>query len=523
MSYSPPSIDATGLHSPAYSDIVNWLIGQFLGIFGNAAYLGTDSADYQDLAVRALQSYDASQLAQMIYLSFSPLTATGVALDLVAGKLIGVARRTASHSVASVLLTGTAGTVIRNGVVRDVNGLLWDLPSSVTIGSLGTLTVMAISESVGNVGANAGDISAIATPTAGWTGVINLADATPGTAVEPDSTYRARLILSQAKPSLTRLAGTAAAVAAVSGVTRSVIYENKNGYTMGYGIVSTSGTAVTLLSGYPFDSSQDGQAITIAGTAYTIDTVAGTSSLTLGSSAGSQASAVFIIGDGISLGPAHSITCVAEGGAVADIAQAIYGNHGIGCQTNGSTMVTVADPLNPAITMPISFDVLLYTPIYVALTVHALNGFTSATQAAIAADITAYLNSLGIGQAVLFSELYGAALDARPNPDTPLFSIRSIQSGAMAAQTTGTLTDASPTVPVASATGIVNGQTVVGDGIPVGTTITISGSTVTLSANATKNGVSVPLRFFALGTSDIPVSFECAAQSSAALVLVTLV
>ena len=103
MSYTPPSIDGTGLHTPPYSDIVNWLIGQFLGIYGNAAYLGADSADYQDLAVRALQAYDAAQLAQAIYLSFSPQTATGVALDLVAGKLIGSARRKASHSSANSL------------------------------------------------------------------------------------------------------------------------------------------------------------------------------------------------------------------------------------------------------------------------------------------------------------------------------------------------------------------------------------------------------------------------------------
>ena len=105
----------------------------------------------------------------------------------------------------------------------------------------------------------------------------------------------------------------------------------------------------------------------------------------------------------------------------------------------------------------------------------------------------------------------------------PLFSIRSIQSGPMAAQTTGTLTSGSPTVTVASADGIVDGQTVVGAGIPPGTTITISGTTVTLSANATQNATLVPLQFFSLGTSDIPVSFNYAAQSSSALVAVALV
>ena len=43
-----------------------------------------------------------------------------------------------------------------------------------------------------------------------------------------------------------------------------------------------------------------------------------------------------------------------------------------------------------------------------------------------------YLNSLGIGESVVYSELFGAALTARPNPDQPLFSIRSITFGAIA-------------------------------------------------------------------------------------------
>jgi hypothetical protein len=43
--------------------------------------------------------------------------------------------------------------------------------------------------------------------------------------------------------------------------------------------------------------------------------------------------------------------------------------------------------------------------------------------------VVAYLNSLEIGESVIFSELYGAALNARPNPDAPTFSIRSVASG----------------------------------------------------------------------------------------------
>ncbi len=523
MSYVPPAISPSGLAIPKYSDYLSYLIGQFLGIYGNAAYLGPDSADYQDIAVRALQATDAAQGMQAVYLSFNPLTAIGSSLDLL-GKLIGTARKPASNSSALVTLTGTPGTTVTAGIVKDLNGNLWNVASPATIGGGGTVTVIATAQQAGNITANPGEISIISTPTAGWTAVTNGTPATPGQPVELDSQYRARLLISQAKPSLTMLAGTVAAVSAVPAVTRSIVYENDHTYTASFGLVNVSGTAVTLVNGYPFDSSMVGQTVTIAGTPYTVASVGGASSLTLSTSAGTATGAAFHIGSGVGLGPSHSITAVVEGGSSADIAQAIYKNRGIGCYTNGTTLVTVPDPLNPAITMPIRFYVLAYVPVYVTLSVHPLAGFTSATRAAIKDAVVGYLNALSIGESVYFSELYGAALSARPNPEQPLFSIQGGQSGAAAAQTTGTLNNGVNTVTVASATGIATGQTVTGIGIPDGTAVSgISGTTVTLSANATVTAAGVALMFFVLGTADLSVPFNKASLGSQVNVVVNLV
>lgn len=126
--------------------------------------------------------------------------------------------------------------------------------------------------------------------------------------------------------------------------------------------------------------------------------------------------------------PPHSITAVVEGGTDLAVATTIYANRGIGCYTNGTTTVTVTDP-DTGYTMPISFDRPTYVPIYVSLAIHLLPGGTTATLAAIQNAVVSYLNSLQIGQPVIYSELYGAALTARPNPDEPLFSIRSVTSG----------------------------------------------------------------------------------------------
>lgn len=521
--YAPPMVGSTGLVIPTYAAILNWLIAQYLATYGSSVYLGTDSADYQDLAIRALQANDANALLQAVWLSFNPLTAIGTSLDLL-GKLIGTSRNQATYSTALLTVTGTSGTVITNGAAQDTAGNFWNLPGTVTIPSGGSINVTATAANPGNISANPGAIIIIATPTAGWTGVTNPGAAILGEPVEPDSQYRARLLISQAKPSLTLLAGTTAAVAAVTGVTRSEVYENQYGYTTGFGLVNTSGTAVTLVVGYAFDSSDVGQTITISGVSYTIASVSSGTSLALTTSAGTQTSVAYSIGDGIALGPAHSITCVVENGTHAAIAQAIYDNKNPGVLTNGSTAVTVTDPLNGNISIVISFDVLAYVPIYVSINVHALSGFTSATQAAVASDLVAYLNSLGIGESVVFSELYGAALNARPNPDQPLFSIRAILSGYQSAQTTGSTTSGSASVALTSGAGVAVGQTVVGSGIPNNTTVAaISGTSLTLSANATATASGVPLSFFTTGTSDIPVGYAQAAQGEALNVVVNLV
>jgi uncharacterized phage protein gp47/JayE len=526
MPYSPPAISSTGLSISLYNDILAYLVSQYLAIFGEASYLGADSPDYQDIAVRALMAWNINAAMQAVYFAMNPQTAIGTSLDLI-GRLIGVARKSFSYSTASVTLSGTPGTTITNGVARDANGNYWNLASPATIGGSGTVTIVATAQQPGVITANPGDINTISTPTAGWTGITNSAAATAGEAVEPDSLYRARLLISQAKPSLTMLAGTVGAIAAVPGVTRSTAYENYQNHNASYGVCNTSGVDVAIVTGYPLDPAANvGDAATISGVGYTIATVAGDGmSFTISSSAGVQNGANFSVLSyaPTQLGPPHSITCVTEGGNPAAIAQAIYDNHGIGCLINGTTMEEVADPLNPGIVMPVWFDVLSYEPIYVSMTVHGLTGFTSATEAAIITAIVNYLNSLGIGESVVFSELYGAALEARPNPDQPMFSIRGALSGGIFAQTSAITVAASADITVTSAAGIVVGQAVTGAGVPAGTTVSgISGTTVTLSQNATASGTAA-LSFFSLGTADIAVDYNQAAQGSAVNVVINIV
>lgn len=526
-SYTPPAVGSAGLVISPYSAYLAYLVGLYLQIYGLTVYLGPDSPDYQLLAILALQSSDLAEALQAVWLSFNPQTAIGVSLDLL-GKLIGTSRNAASYSTVILTITGTSGTVITSGIALDTSGNSWLLPSSVTIPGGGSINVTATAQNIGNITANPGTITIISSPTAGWTGVTNPGAAIAGEPIEPDSSYRARLLLSQAKPSLSLVAGTAAAIAAVPEVTRSQVYENPYDYTASFGLINTSGTGFTIVDGYPIDSSDVSQTITIEGVAYEIATVTNGTTGTLSTSAGTQTGAIFFIGGTVSsqaLGPAHSITSIVENGTTANIAQAIYNNKNPGVLTNGTTTVSVVDPNNGSIAIPISFDVLTYVQIYVALNVHALNGFTTATQAAIATDVAAYLDTLGIGESVVWSELFAAALNARPNPDQPLFSIRGITSGYESAQTTGTTSNGSPDVTLTSGSGTANGQVVVGNGIPANTTISSGGGTtsIVLSANATASASGVSLTFFTVGTSDIPVQYNQAAAGEAAYIVVNLV
>jgi uncharacterized phage protein gp47/JayE len=369
MAYVPPNVGPAGLSISNYLDIMDDDLAGFLATFGANQYVGKDSAIYQFVSILSLKISDLHALAQYVYNQFGAMTAVGAGQDRLY-KLNGIARLAYTFSTCTVTLTANGPLVITNGAVQDASGFTWLLPSPVVFLAAGTQDVTATCTAPGNITAEPGELSVIATPINGWTAATNAAAAVPGNPVETDSRFRARQSISTAVPSKTMLAGTRADIAGLAGVTRLNVLEN---FT----------------------------------------------------------SAVDIYGN-----PGHSLTCVVEGGVQEAIAEAIYFNRGIGCNPNGlvngvataqTVVVTIVDPVSGWPT-PISFLLPVYVPIYVTMTIHGLAGFTSATLAAIQAAVVDYLNSLQIGEAVVFSELYGAALTARPDPDAPTFSIRSVFS-----------------------------------------------------------------------------------------------
>ncbi|MEG5642250.1 baseplate J/gp47 family protein [Enterobacter asburiae] len=237
------TVTAEGISAPDYQTILDTMTSYFQQIYGSDAYLEPDSKDGQMVALVALAVHDANNTAISVYNCFSPATGYGAALTSNV-KINGIARRGATNSTVDLLLTGTAGTSITNGTVKDTNNVIWRLPASVTIGVGGTVTVTATCSNSGAVAALAGTINTINTPTRGWASVTNPAAATVGAPAETDAELRIRQEQSVALPSLTPFEGVDGAIANVAGVTRHKLYENDTGATDSNGLPPHSISAI---------------------------------------------------------------------------------------------------------------------------------------------------------------------------------------------------------------------------------------------------------------------------------------
>lgn len=218
-------VDSAGYHFADYPTFLNYYQTGYQNIYGTDTYIDPDSQDGQWLAFQAQAAYDMATVGASIYNSFSPLTAQGAGLARVV-KINGLTKESASFSTVDVTVVGTAGTVITDGFGTDTLNQQWNLPSTVTIPSSGSIDVTATAQNIGLVTAEANTITTIGTPTFGWQTINNAAAAIPGAAIESDTDLRIRQQQSQAIAAQTVFDATLAAVANVTGVSKTQGYEN---------------------------------------------------------------------------------------------------------------------------------------------------------------------------------------------------------------------------------------------------------------------------------------------------------
>jgi len=237
------TIDSTGASAPTYQEILEELTDSYKTIHGSDAILDPDSADGQQLAIFALAVHDANQSILSAYNSRSPQFAFGEGLSSVV-KLNGIKRRSATRSTATCEIIGQAGSVILNGVAKDILGNKWDLPASVTIPSGGMVSVLVTAQKDGDIQAPIGTINGIATPQLGWQSISNTLAAIAGDPVESDAELRSRQTLSVSLPATSPIDAIRASIANVSGVVRSYVFENPTGTVDFDGIPAHSIAAV---------------------------------------------------------------------------------------------------------------------------------------------------------------------------------------------------------------------------------------------------------------------------------------
>lgn len=219
------NIDDTGVHVADYEDFLTYHQDAFKTIYGQDINLDADSQDGQLCAHFAQAHYDVALKCAKTFNNYSPLTASGEALSRQV-KINGIRRRGATKSTVDLVITGDAGTGIRNGKVQDQNSNNWSLPSLVTIPVNGTITVTATADEDGEIRASPNTVNKIATPIAGWISVTNPAEATPGIEIETDAALRVRQTLSTAQPSQSLIIGMQGVLQQLDGVTRVKVYEN---------------------------------------------------------------------------------------------------------------------------------------------------------------------------------------------------------------------------------------------------------------------------------------------------------
>jgi uncharacterized phage protein gp47/JayE len=222
-----PTLDATGISVPDYSDIFTQLQSQYFGIYGTDADLDPDTQDGQFLAIFAQAISDCDNAAQDVYNAFSLNSAQGAGLSSLV-KLVGVRRAVAGASTDTLTVNGTANTTINNGQVGDNlgQGTIWNLPATVNIPDSGTINVTITNTEAGNTTFAPGGITTILTPTFGWQSAINIGPAVAGAPVQEDGALRATATSAVGGPASTVFEAIFAAIDNVANVTRFRLYEN---------------------------------------------------------------------------------------------------------------------------------------------------------------------------------------------------------------------------------------------------------------------------------------------------------
>lgn len=221
------TVSALGFLRTRLDERLAQLVADYQSIFGSDIQVNPDDLDGQLLGIFAERLSDVDQLAEDIYNSLNPNTASGVALSRLV-QFNGIRRQAGSYSSADLSLTGTPGVVVPAGslVKSTVDNSSWSTQNDVTFDGNGLATVTAKCTVMDAIYASAGTLTKIDTPIYGWFTATNALAAVVGAAEETDEALRARRKNATNTPSQCITDAVYGALTNLSGVRVARVYEN---------------------------------------------------------------------------------------------------------------------------------------------------------------------------------------------------------------------------------------------------------------------------------------------------------
>jgi uncharacterized phage protein gp47/JayE len=340
-------------------------------IFGPTLNLDPDTMDGQALGIYAESISNLDQLAEDVYHSFNPQSATGVALSRLV-QLNGIRRIEGTYSTVTLRCVGSQGTVIPAGslVKSTATNATFETTEEAVIPASGEVDVAARSAVKGALLAPAGTLTKIDTPIFGWQTATNLLDAAPGRNEETDEQLRLRRRASTSTPGQAIVDAMYGALTNIPEVRQAKVYENDQD------VIDANGL------------------------------------------------------------PPHSIYCIVEGGADADILDTIWLKKTAGTTTHGTTAGQVTDSMGNPHTL--NFSRPTDVNVWVTVNLHTRPGWPTDGAQRITNALTAWaVANQSIGEEVIHSRLFD------PVNSIPGHSIDSLYIGT-AANPAGTANIAVP-------------------------------------------------------------------------------
>jgi uncharacterized phage protein gp47/JayE len=260
------TIDVNGLTIQTITDVLNELengADGYLGwyqIYGADVNLQPNSPDGQALNIFAQAKVDTLGFGRLVYTSFDPQQAFGVALDRVCA-INGVIRNGGTYTQQVIAVTVSQALTLPGldlnpsggaFVVQDSTGTQYQLLTTYAFTGAGTVSLTFQAILIGAITSPVNGITVISTPQLGVVSVNNpTAAVVVGTNQETDAALRIRRANSVELPSLGYLQGLIGALQDVPGVTQAEVYENVTNTTDGRGIPAHSIWCIVAGSGAP--------------------------------------------------------------------------------------------------------------------------------------------------------------------------------------------------------------------------------------------------------------------------------